>query len=157
MKCQSENLNIISYEIGIMTVLLRVRDEGIAFRGECAIFDKRVRWQQVCFHGTCSTCLSSNAPSSSLKNIPANNYRKSKLFLGAKSFMRNLNLHSPLLVPDPIVLASPFDAGLVVKKLIYYSTMMFILTQYFEISRTHYQRALNFFFRSYDTRQYSVT
>ena len=71
--------------------------------------------------------------------------------------MRNLNLHSPLLVPDPIVLASPFDAGLVVKKLIYYSTMMFILTQYFEISRTHYQRALNFFFRSYDTRQYSVT
>ena len=111
MKCQSENLNIISYEIGIMTVLLRVRDEGIAFRGECATFDKRVRWQQVCFHGTCSTCLSSNAPSSSLKNTRANNYRKSKLFLGAKSFMRNLNLHSPLLVPDPIVLASPFDAG----------------------------------------------
>ena len=32
--------------------------------------------------------------------------------------MRNLNLHSPLLVPDPIVLASPFDAGLVVKKLL---------------------------------------
>lgn len=157
MKCQSENLNIISYEIGIMTVLLRVRDEGIAFRGECETFGKRVRWQQVCFHGTCSTCLSSNAPSSSLKNTRANNYRKSKLFLGAKSFMRNLNLHSPLLVPDPIVLASPFDAGLVVKKLIYYSTMMFILTQYFEISRTHYQRALNFFFRSYDTRQYSVT
>ena len=111
MKCQSENLNIISYEIGIMTVLLRVRDEGIAFRGECATFGKRVRWQQVCFHGTCSTCLSSNAPSSSLKNTRANNYRKSKLSLGAKSFMRNLNLHSPLLVPDPIVLASPFDAG----------------------------------------------
>lgn len=41
---------------------------------------------------------------------------KSKLFLGVKSFMRILHLHSPLLVPDPIVLASPFDAGLVVKK-----------------------------------------
>ena len=53
-----------------------------------------------------------------LKNKRANNYRKSKLFLGAKSFTRNLNLHSPLLVPDPIVLASPFDAGLVVKKLL---------------------------------------
>ena len=101
-----------------MTVLLRVRDEGIAFRGECATFGKRVRWQLVSFHGTCSTCLSSNAPSSSLKNTRANNYRKSKLSLGAKSFMRNLNLHSPLLVPDPIVLASPFDAGLVVKKLL---------------------------------------
>ena len=120
MKCQSENLNIISYEIGIMTVLLRVRDEGIAFRGECATFGKRVRWQQVCFHGTCSTCLSSNAPSSSLKNTRANNYRKSKLFLGAKSFMRNLNLHSPLLVPDPIV----FDAGLVVKKLNLHSPLL---------------------------------
>ena len=111
MKCQSEILNIISYEIGIMTVLIRARDEGIAFREGCATCGKRVRWQQVCFHGTCSTCLSSNAPSSSLKNTRANNYRKSKLFLGAKSFMRNLNLHSPLLVPDPIVLASPFDAG----------------------------------------------
>ena len=43
---------------------------------------------------------------------------KSKLFLGVKSFMRILHLHSPLLVPDPIVLASPFDAGLVVKKLL---------------------------------------
>ena len=43
---------------------------------------------------------------------------KSKLFLDVKSFMRILHLHSPLLVPDPIVLASPFDAGLVVKKLL---------------------------------------
>lgn len=118
MKCQSENLNIISYEIGIMAVLLRARDEGIAFRGGCATCGKRVRWQQVCFHGTCSICLSSDAHSSSLKNTRANNYRKSKLFLGAKSFMRNLNLHSSLLVPDPIVLASPFNAGLVVKKLL---------------------------------------
>jgi len=101
-----------------MTVLLRAKDKEIAFRGGRATCGKRVRWQQVCFHGTCSTCLSSNAPSSSLKNTRANNYRKSKSFLGAKSFMRNLNLHSPFLVPDPIVLASPFDAGLVVKKLL---------------------------------------
>ena len=50
---------------------------------------------------------------------------ESKLFLGAKSFMRNLNLHSPLLVPDPIVLASPFDAGLVVKKLL--PSLLFII------------------------------
>lgn len=118
MKCQSENLNTISYEIGIMAVLIRARDEGIAFREGCATCGKRVRWQEVCFRGTCSICLSRDAPSSSLKNRRANNYKKSKLFLGVKSFMRILHLHSPLLVPDPIVLASPFDAGLVVKKLL---------------------------------------
>ena len=68
MKCQSENLNTISYKIGIMAVLIRARDEGIAFR--------LVRWQEVCFRGTCSICLSRDAPSSSLKNRRANNYRK---------------------------------------------------------------------------------